>query len=223
MDFEHLTGRRTQHLSKIELQNGTFLLQADLHKDFYSWQKNLQPFGLELAIASAHRSFERQLLIWNEKIEGKRPLYNKEGQQITAKELSDKELLNAVLLWSHIPGCSRHHWGTDLDVYDESKYAEHEKLDLSSKEYSQGGKNFLLTKKTEQLIWTQKCSFFKPYEHAGPFIQQELWHYSHQVAKVHQLKFTFSVFKKNLLASKSTMHLCKLLLSDAKKYYNSLI
>ncbi len=32
--------------------------------------------------------------------------------------LSDLEKCKAMLRWSAVPGASRHHWGTEIDIFD---------------------------------------------------------------------------------------------------------
>lgn len=76
--------------------------------------------GFEPAIASGYRSFERQLAIFNGKARGQRPLLDGDGQPLRAAALAPDALLHAILRWSALPGCSRHHWGTDFDIFDQA-------------------------------------------------------------------------------------------------------
>ena len=45
-------------------------------------------------------------------------LLDADNQPLDALQLGDMERLHAILRWSALPGTSRHHWGTDLDIYD---------------------------------------------------------------------------------------------------------
>ena len=54
---------------------------------------------------SAYRSFERQKEIF----EGKYKRFTRQG-------LSPKQALSKIIEYSTIPGTSRHHWGTDIDI-----------------------------------------------------------------------------------------------------------
>ena len=76
-----------------------------------------RPAGFNLQVASSWRSFERQLAIWNGKWRGA-PLLDADNQPLDALQLGDMERLHAIPRWSALPGTSRHHWGTDLDIYD---------------------------------------------------------------------------------------------------------
>ncbi|MBR2075692.1 MAG: M15 family metallopeptidase, partial [Fibrobacter sp.] len=73
--------------------------------------------GFELRIESAYRPFERQLSIWNRKARGELPLLSAEGVPMERPQ-DEEELMYAILTWSALPGASRHHLGTDLDVVD---------------------------------------------------------------------------------------------------------
>lgn len=63
--------------------------------------------GIDLQLVSAYRSFERQQYIWEEKYKR----YTDEG-------MSPKEAIQRILEYSTIPGTSRHHWGSDVDITD---------------------------------------------------------------------------------------------------------
>ena len=74
--------------------------------------------GFELGLASTFRSFERQRVIWNAKADGGRPILAADEAPLDVATLSDDEKLAAIMHWSAIPGTSRHHWGSECDVYD---------------------------------------------------------------------------------------------------------
>jgi LAS superfamily LD-carboxypeptidase LdcB len=74
--------------------------------------------GLKLEVASGSRDFNRQAAIWNQKARGERPLLDAAERPIDPRQLSADERVLAMLWWSALPGASRHHWGTDFDVFD---------------------------------------------------------------------------------------------------------
>ena len=45
-------------------------------------------------------------------------MHDDAGRAVVLAHLSPLEQLQAILRFSALPGTSRHHWGTDLDVYD---------------------------------------------------------------------------------------------------------
>lgn len=134
--------------------------------------------GISMDIASSFRSVERQLTIWNNKWEGTRPLFDRDGEQLDAKALSDEEKLKTILIWSALPGSSRHHWGTDLDVYDAKRIAASGKeLQLIEQEYMQGGPCFKLCQWMD--VHLNDFGFFRPYQEDRGGVAVEPWHISH--------------------------------------------
>ena len=68
--------------------------------------------------ASSFRDFERQQLIWNCKFNGERKVHDDEGNLLDLALLDDWQKAQAILRWSALPGGSRHHWGTEIDIFD---------------------------------------------------------------------------------------------------------
>tara|TARA_A100000171_G_C2139721_1_gene153935 strand:+ start:4962 stop:5708 length:747 start_codon:yes stop_codon:yes gene_type:complete len=65
--------------------------------------------GIQIEVVSAYRSFQRQKEIF----EGK---YNR----FTNQGLTPVQAIEKIIEYSTIPGTSRHHWGTDIDIIDGS-------------------------------------------------------------------------------------------------------
>jgi hypothetical protein len=95
--------------------------------------------GFDLRIASAYRSFERQLTIWNGKLSGERPVLDEEDRPLDLATLGDVERIERVLRFSAMPGASRHHWGTDLDIYDAAAVPPGYRLCLNAAEVADEG------------------------------------------------------------------------------------
>lgn len=68
--------------------------------------------GIDLYSVSSYRSFDHQMGIWNRKYKQ----YRKEGS-------SPEKAIQRIIEFSTLPGSSRHHWGTDLDISDQAKPA----------------------------------------------------------------------------------------------------
>jgi LAS superfamily LD-carboxypeptidase LdcB len=115
LDARQLTGLDESHLVSTM---GNHRLQADVADAFAHLQRDAASAGFELVIASSFRSFSRQLLIWNAKAAGERPVHDDAGTALDMAVLPVQEQLHAILRYSALPGTSRHHWGTDLDVFD---------------------------------------------------------------------------------------------------------
>jgi len=136
--------------------------------------------GFDLAVASGYRSFDRQRLIWQEKVSGKRPLVDDFGQALTASQLSDDELLSAILRWSALPGISRHHWGTDVDVYDLAAMPAGYQLQLVPEEYQPGGPFAAFHQWLAALVEADDAEgFYLPYQYDHKGVAPEPWHISY--------------------------------------------
>ncbi|MDR1759220.1 MAG: M15 family metallopeptidase [Fibrobacter sp.] len=91
--------------------------------------------GFSIQIESAYRSFERQLSIWNRKAAGELPLLDAAGN-LRARPQNEKEMVEAILTWSALPGASRHHFGTEVDVSDAFAIPEGYQVQLTPEECS---------------------------------------------------------------------------------------
>lgn len=81
---------------------------------FIKMRTAAQQAGISLQIVSATRTFDAQKAIWEGKWNGKRPV---DGKLLPPeKEFGGKQRALAILRWSSMPGTSRHHWGTDIDI-----------------------------------------------------------------------------------------------------------
>lgn len=69
--------------------------------------------GIQLKVLSATRDFFAQKSIWEAKWNGQRKV---NGKDIKSLNLSDTEKAIFILHYSSMPGSSRHHWGTDIDL-----------------------------------------------------------------------------------------------------------
>lgn len=65
--------------------------------------------GFSIKVVSSYRSYDAQNRIWERKY-----------QQFTSEGLSPTAAIEKIVEYSTIPGTSRHHWGTDLDVVPEN-------------------------------------------------------------------------------------------------------
>jgi LAS superfamily LD-carboxypeptidase LdcB len=176
-NIEVLTGADNGHIDYS-------LFQSGLHHGAVAAFGRLQGMaltqGFDMVIASSFRSFDRQLLIWNEKAQGLRPLYDSAGQLLVYEQLGRWELAQAILRWSALPGASRHHWGTDLDIYDRAAVPEGYQVQLSLDEVSEGGPfNPLHNWLDQQLEAHSAEGFFRPYDRDRGGVAPERWHLSY--------------------------------------------
>ncbi len=155
--------------------------------------------GFDMQIASGFRSFERQLLIWNNKAYGLRPVLDQFEQSVDLNLLNDDEKVFAILRWSALPGASRHHWGTDIDVYDASRMPADYQLQLTLDETQDDGCcadfHLWLTQELQQ----SAHDFFRPYVTGVGSISPEPWHLSYApLARLFATQFTEDSLRKKI-------------------------
>lgn len=89
-----------------------------LHRDAYAAFRDMHAAaaadGVKLQIISAARNFASQKGIWEAKWNGERLLEGKESAPQAYPDPADRA--RAILRYSSMPGTSRHHWGTDIDL-----------------------------------------------------------------------------------------------------------
>ena len=82
---KQLTGLDDAHLV---IMPGGHRLQSEVAQAYAALSADARDAGFELAIASAYRSFSRQLAIWNGKAGGTRPVYDDQGRLLSLACLS---------------------------------------------------------------------------------------------------------------------------------------
>ncbi len=156
-------------------------LHRDVSQDWQALQSQAQQAGFSLSIASAYRSFDRQLAIWNAKARGERPVLDSCEQPVDVMQLNERDRLFAILRWSALPGASRHHWGTDIDVYDSAAVAEDYCVQLTAAEVNEGGVFAAMHDWLDTQIQIDKAfGFYRPYADEKGGIAPERWHLSHR-------------------------------------------
>jgi LAS superfamily LD-carboxypeptidase LdcB len=85
----------------------TSKMHRDAKNAFEKMKEDALKDGINIEIVSAYRSFKKQKSIFENKY-----------KKFTNKGLTPIEAINKIIEYSTIPGTSRHHWGTDLDIID---------------------------------------------------------------------------------------------------------
>lgn len=167
MNQHQLTGQAQNHL-QFEV-DGT-CLHPEAGAAYARLQAAARDAGFDLRIASGFRSYERQCLLWGRKVE-------------LLSSLGD-DSLHSILRWSAMPGASRHHWGTDMDIFDATALGDN-KLSLEPHEYGPDGPFYALWQ------WLQANAsaygFFWPYAKDLGGVALEPWHLSYQPVAQHAL------------------------------------
>ena len=87
-------------------------LRKETYEAFVKMAEAAKKDGVNLFIISATRNYESQKTIWENKWEGRTLVEGKNLTTIT--DLAERARM--ILLYSSMPGTSRHHWGTDMDL-----------------------------------------------------------------------------------------------------------
>lgn len=144
-------------------------------------RKRANKAGFDLRVASGYRSYERQLSIFNAKARGERPIVDDAGRRLLPAALSGEALLAAILRFSALPGVSRHHWGTDVDVWDSAAVNADYQLKLTADEYASGGVFSALSQWLDERIAADDAEgFFRPYVRDLGGVAPEAWHLSYR-------------------------------------------
>jgi LAS superfamily LD-carboxypeptidase LdcB len=180
----HLTGQMEGHLCSSDEAE---LLGVRMHRGvvlpFLQLQNEARRAGFDLRILSGFRSFQQQLSIWNRKATGKLAVLDSNAVPLDIERLSENELVFAILRWSALPGASRHHWGTDLDVYDLAALPEGYEIELVPEEVDAGGMFGPLHEWLDGRIAADSAfGFFRPYDEDRRGVAPERWHLSYAPA-----------------------------------------
>ena len=156
----------------------TILLEKETYSAFIKMKDAAEKDGIIIKLVSGFRDFNRQQMIWNNK-------YKKFTNEFS---LDGPTAIKEIIRFSTIPGTSRHHWGTEIDIID--KNFENEKDLLISKKYEEGGIFNSLKK------WMDKNSkrfgFYIVYDDDSnrPGFEYEPWHYTYKpISDLYQREF----------------------------------
>lgn len=90
------------------------LLRKDTYEAFLRMYEAARKAGHQLVIRSATRNFNYQKGIWERKWTGQRQLSSGANAATAFPDPEARAL--EILKYSSMPGTSRHHWGTDIDL-----------------------------------------------------------------------------------------------------------
>lgn len=84
-----------------------YQLQKEANDAFLLMRAAALKDRINIEVVSSYRSYEHQTKIWTRKY-----------KRYIADSLSPTNAINKIIEYSTIPGTSRHHWGTDIDIID---------------------------------------------------------------------------------------------------------
>ena len=162
-------------MSELTLYNDSIPLTLKAGKAFVKMQKAAKKDGILLQIVSGYRSYDRQKSIWNRKFKTNK-----------ANGLSPEENIQKIIEYSTLPGTSRHHRGTEIDLIDGSKKREG---DVLVAEKFHGNGPYVRMKEWMDLN-AAKYGFYLPYTQNPDRLgfYYEPWHYSYAPLSIPLLK-----------------------------------
>lgn len=83
-----------------------YKLREEAYISFKKMQAEALKSNIKIGAISSYRSFAHQKRIWERKYKSNQ-----------TQGLSPTENIKKIIEYSTIPGTSRHHWGTDIDIY----------------------------------------------------------------------------------------------------------
>jgi LAS superfamily LD-carboxypeptidase LdcB len=169
-----LTGQVRTHIAA--LAEPQCQLHTQVVAPFLNLRRAAMNDGIDLVPVSSFRDFDRQLAIWNGKWSGARAMLDASGATLDAGALTPTERIDAILLWSALPGASRHHWGTDVDLIDRNADFKDMEDKLTRKSFAPGGPFAPLGEWLES--HAPRFGFFQPFLGVRSGVQPEPWHFS---------------------------------------------
>jgi len=196
MTPSELTGLSATHV--VPYGDPAIPLHRDVVEPFARMREAAAQEGIELTPISGFRDFHKQAGIWNAKWQGKRRLHDIHGEPVDHSTLSGAELAKTILNWSALPGASRHHWGSDIDVIDAATRPPGYEVQLLPSEYLEGGHFHKLH------LWLgenmERFGFFLPYKTFQGGISTEPWHISYAPVSVPALQeLTLDLLRQTVL------------------------
>lgn len=193
---EQLTGRASTHVREVSA------LSCRLHPEaaeaLLALRARAALYDIDLVAVSGFRDFERQLGIWNGKFRGERTLLDRHSIPMEVRSMDEESIVRAILEWSALPGASRHHWGTEVDIYDRAALPADGRPQLTATEYVRTG----VFSRLADFVSANAAQygFFLPYDSDRGGVQPEPWHLSYApVASAALPALTLGVLREALV------------------------
>ena len=148
-------------------------MQKEVYESYERMRQAAAKEGIDIKVVSAHRSYNRQREIWNAKY-----------KTLTSQGLPAKDAIQEIITYSTLPGTSRHHWGTEIDIIDNSNPQSGDVL-LPEKFYGDGPSSALRSWMNQN---AEDYGFLEVYtDHPNrKGFAHEPWHYTyHSLSKAY--------------------------------------
>ena len=148
-------------------------MQQEVYKAYEKMRNAAAKEGIEIKLVSAHRSYNRQREIWNAKYKA-----------LTLQGLSAIDAIQEIITYSTLPGTSRHHWGTDIDIIDNANPQSGDVL-LVEKFYGDGPSSALRSWMSQNAADYGFLEVYTDHPNRKGFAH-EPWHYTyHSLSKAY--------------------------------------
>jgi LAS superfamily LD-carboxypeptidase LdcB len=147
-------------------RRGMFL-RKDAYTDYKRMYDAALKEGVRLQIRSAARNFDYQKGIWERKWTGETKIES--GKDASEAYPNSVDRAKQILLYSSMPGTSRHHWGTDIDLnsFNNDWFREGEGLKVYT----------WMQEHAHEFGFCQPYTDKTQYERTG--YEEERWHWSY--------------------------------------------
>src|SRR5690554_1757027 len=187
LSYEELIGK-----GNPTLYGNGFQIRKEAFDAFTKMRNAALKDNISIQVVSSYRNFAHQNRIWERK-------YKNNTQQ----GLSPEKAIQKIIEYSTIPGTSRHHWGTDMDLIDGNVARPKNVL---SPGHFEGNGNFVKFKK-----WMDNHSkdfgFYLVYTNTPvrKGFKYEPWHYSYQALSYDYLQDYKTLNIKDILSNESLL------------------
>ena len=159
-------------------------MRKDAYEAFLAMYRHAKNDGIQLQITSATRNFNAQKTIWEGKWTGARLLAG--GENLAQTTPDPKERAIKILHYSSMPGSSRHHWGTDIDLNSLENHWWVEKEGLNIYKWLQHNASLY--------------GFCQPYSEGRPYgYWEERWHWSYMPVSKRLTKYAEANLKNEMI------------------------
>ncbi|MBO5817871.1 MAG: M15 family metallopeptidase [Paludibacteraceae bacterium] len=152
----------------------------EAYNAFCAMRRAAQKEGIKLVVVSATRTFNDQKHIWDRK-------WKEHNKNTYTDTTMDIRTVRSIMRYSSMPGTSRHHWGTELDL--NSTKLEYWRTSEGVRAYKWLSKN------------ASKYGYYQPYnankERTG--YAEEKWHWSYRpIADIYLAAYTQLISGKDI-------------------------
>ena len=167
-------------------------LLNEAHQAFEQMKAAARKDGIKIHSVSSYRNFERQKQIWERKY-----------QQFTLEGLTPEAAIKKIIEYSTIPGTSRHHWGTDLDLIDLA--VKQPALVLETEHFEENGVFCDLKRWLNENAAAFQFYEVYTYDPLRKGFQYEPWHFSYAPLSKSMLKDFMEIDVFSILESENLM------------------